>query len=128
MEELAELIAALERTDGPDRELDGAIWEAMGFVDEAHCRSWCRMDGRTDLTRGDYIAAWAPEFTASLDAALPLVPNGYWSIDSENGKCSATVILNGEDVVRAIARSAGRFATPAIALCIAALRARSTQP
>lgn len=89
MSDLSTLIARLERATGPDRELDVLIFKSRpDLVDERHCVSWCRMEGRTDLTRDDFIAAWAPEYTASLDAALTLVPKGWalYRIDQYNDR------------------------------------------
>jgi hypothetical protein len=76
---LLALASRCEAASGPDRELrelDAAIWDACGLVDEGHCKSWCSMNGRTDLTRAMYILAWAPRYCWSLDAALSLVPEG----------------------------------------------------
>ena len=73
----AEMTALAERVmglSGADREVDAAIWDALGLVPEARCRWWCKMDGRTDLTRPMFMKAWSPAFTASLDAAMSLVP------------------------------------------------------
>lgn len=62
------------------------------------------------------------DWTRSLDAALSLVPEGLdWAVDVLNGKPGATVFLQ---------RSTESFqcleaATPALALCAAALRARA---
>lgn len=65
----------IERVEAGEtgRELDAEVAEAAGLVDEAHCRQWCAMDGRTDLTRARFISAWAPFFTTSIDdqSALP---------------------------------------------------------
>ena len=77
--EISDLIVRLQAATGPDRVLDAEIFRAIGLTaeQERHCKQWCRMDGRTDLTREHYIAAWAPEFTRSLDAALTLIPEGW---------------------------------------------------
>ena len=93
----ADLIAALEKAEGPSRELDAEIRKHVP---------------------GDYL----PAFTASLDAALTLVPDRraweikstYWSADKRPAAC----VVRPDGV-----RRYGLGATPAIALCIAALRA-----
>lgn len=78
-----------------------------------------------DLEIAEVIAptelAWQPPFTASLDAALMLVPEGWTGI---------VPITGGDDAwlwqERALAGTGHRCraATPALALCAAALRAR----
>ncbi len=115
----ADLIAALEKAEGPSRELDAQIHTQCGVIDEGHCNSWCRMDGRTDLTRDHFIAAWAPCYTASLDAALSLVPEGdrevIVAMRSNRKPCAEISSFPGY--------VSAHGATPAIALVIAALRA-----
>lgn len=62
MTDLMELASRVEAGEGPDRELDKAIATALGY--------------------GRWYAAWHPSwgYTASLDAAMTLVPEG-WAID-----------------------------------------------
>lgn len=94
------LIEALERAEGPSRELDRAIWYAL-----------------QDEMTGD--PSKSPAFTASIDAALTLVPEGFsWAVGSDGG---ASVFGPGGHMFKGLA------ATPAIALVIAALRAKGTQ-
>jgi hypothetical protein len=66
------LLARVEAASGEDRALNADLWEAFGLVPEHHCHAWCGQNGRTDLTRGDFVLAWAPSYTGSLDAALSL--------------------------------------------------------
>lgn len=94
----SELIAALEKATGPSRDLDEQIADAF-------------------LPSG-----WlAPRFTASIDAALTLVPdNAFWSLSvpkqpDMSGKRYWASLHAG--------KPGARGATPAIALCIAALKA-----
>lgn len=95
-----DLIARLEAATGPSFALDCEINKAVGS------------------------AAWPPRaYTASIDAALTLVPDDHdWSLHCDNGQAIAGC---------APADPAGcswadsRAATPALALCIAALRARA---
>ena len=131
MTNLTELADRVEALEGPCREADAVIWDALGLVHESHCRSWCRMDGRTDVTRAMFLAAWSPEYTASLDAAMTLVPEGLnWQVGTQGNKGEAAWSL-----VEALTYNPDTFngisiyvdaATPAIALCAAALRARET--
>lgn len=92
-----ELIAALEKADRPSFKLDNVI-DLMAFD-----HGW-RVErfGTPDIT---------PRYTASIDAALTLVPEG----------CGFVLMGCAAKVGREIAKGA----TPAIALCIAALRARA---
>ena len=99
--DLADLIARLERAEGPDCELDCAIY-AFVFVAQDN----------------------PPPYTGSVDAALTLVPEGVeevrLQINKEVGCSNATMdpdTFVGETVV-------GTANHPALALCIAALRAR----
>lgn len=71
---------------------------------------------------GDYIAGrfTAPNYSTSIDAALTLVPKGHdkWAISGRN---AAVVQSSNKEVTHADWTYA---ATPALALCAAALKAR----
>ncbi len=109
------LIERLERATGPDRDLDIAIGEAVGAADHgwpAYHRPF---------------KDWAKHYTASIDAALTLVPEGFrWKLGySKNVPCVASVV----DYRIQMAPNVGSFdaecdSNHAIALCVAALRAR----
>jgi hypothetical protein len=131
---IADLIARLEKAEGPSRELDAEIFAHIGLTElqESHCRSWCRMAGRTDLTRERYIDAWAPAYTASIDAALTLVPDGMWWLIGA-GRIRQREPLYGAQIMRHdpdppytsdVIAEGEHDAGAAVALCIAALRAR----
>jgi hypothetical protein len=128
MSEISALIEKLEAAKVGSRELDADIFRIIGLTEaqERHCREWCRMDGRTDLTRDRYIAAWAASFTTSLDAALTLVPEArQWTLESTPRETAATVYLDWER--DPYDKYSAFNATPALALSIAALKARSAQ-
>jgi hypothetical protein len=100
---MSELIARLEAATGPDRGLDAAIHDVVSDAELTSCL--------------------LPAYTASLDAAVALVPDGFhWAI-------RATPIEDGPPLIEASVDWAPHpsetGATPALALCIAALRARS---
>lgn len=108
---MTDLITRLQAAEGPSRELDTEICEAIGFV----------------LGQLGH----APPFTTSIDAALTLVPEGWhWAIYTEKGICGgkgARVNVGGpERTRRGWSKDLHEVyaATPALALCIAALRAR----
>lgn len=125
----AELIEKLERADGPSRELDAEIAQTLSLP-------W------------DYAADWGPRgrdiqvahrYTASIDAALTLVPEGWriagfveyghgmkWKgriycalVPSDLSHLPRTYAAHSAAAVRC-----DHAATPAIALCIAALKAK----
>lgn len=107
-----DLIATLEQATGPDWHLDSAI---------------ARLDQiREEI--GDCADNEVPPYTTSLDTALTLVPEGCeWRIESHerphpDGLPRAYIKRFG-----ALGKSAriGRAPTPALALCIAALKVRS---
>lgn len=120
-----ELIAALEKATGPDRELDadivrvafnaGVTWRSTQYTMEVfpavHWEAPHPYAGMSEPV---------PAYTASIDAALALVPDGHQSVIWTAGGADvfpATPGLHAYDTTYA--------ATPAIALCIAALRARA---
>lgn len=116
----ADLIAKLEVAEGPSRELDQEIAKAAGLKP-----SW-RDDGEArfyspGMSNGP--AKIAPPFTSSLDAALTLVPDGL-RIYMERKPTDppqpwfVTVRPHAQDGWDAVSDY------PALALCIAALRAR----
>jgi hypothetical protein len=93
---LLSLAERCEQAAGPDRELDVAIARFLVLT------------RAEDIARSRY--GWS-YFTASLDAAVMLVPDG----------CGWMVMKN----VAKVGRWPKRGATPALALCAAALRARA---
>ena len=103
-ETLLALAERCEKATGGDRELDEEIGAAIGkpshFTDDE--------GSRFRITR---------RYTASLDAAMSLVPEGDLHLEIKRGKVWAFV---GSPIRAATA------ATPALALCAAALRARAT--
>ena len=122
----------VEAATGADRELDARVAVATGWTDSAGKQwgvtapHWYNQDRRciTELV-WSYAGqgAYLPAFTASIDAALTLVPEGWQ-------------MIYGQDVpersFRRLSLNKGGFspyfqglaATPALALCAAALRAR----
>lgn len=113
-----DLIARLENATGPDRSIDDAIFEL------AHGRK----RGRSTFEQYE-PSERLPEYTGSIDAALTLVPEGYTWIAGDGG------IMAGEpNDLRYGAivftepgpeQEAASGSNPAIALCIAALKART---
>lgn len=105
---LSELIAALEAADGPGLDLDEAI--------------------KTGLSReGVWVPLGLPPYTVSLDAALTLVPEGCGFTLNVNRDTSEAEVFGEETGTSpwVIVHPARR--TPALALCIAALKAREAK-
>lgn len=126
-----ELIARLEAASGPERELDAAIVAELNnatvrrypptddFGPRDRWQFWSR-DGAHFL--GSEGKFKVPAYTASLDAALSLVPEGWafqllYEPDATKGQ-QALVWPPGKSMPLSSAP------TPALALCIASLRAR----
>lgn len=134
--ELLALAARVEAAEGADRELDAEIsvavhggeivWKTSTGTMEAYPTRRYASTGHV----GGIGAAPVPAFTASLDAAASLVPEGHeWRVETLNmrdGRGGAIVCRPG---------SAERFpgvtmhcaATPALALTAAALRAMAEE-
>jgi len=118
------LLALAERCEqaaGPDRKLDGAVWcAAVGY-------SFVKWDGAGVVWRGadgsihHCPADRVPRYTASLDAAVRLVPEGCGYDFGKNllGYAWGGITMPDHNEVETSA------ATPALSLCAAALRARA---
>lgn len=119
MADHADLIRRLEEATGPSKELDREIALAS-YPNEAGI--WIDCD-----------------YTASLDAAVALVPEGWtWTVTSKKGRAIAHMCADYDDDDAPVIwsrrplgrrptqaeREACYVATPALALVIAALKAR----
>lgn len=119
MTDVKELIERLECATSPDRELDEAIAAAIvGATPQKQA------GGRTSYYRGNMGVSIHPIhlYTASIDAALTLVPRGvYWRIGTANGLATCFV----SEVAGHRVTSQRSINNPAIALTIASLKARA---
>lgn len=120
------LIERLERATGASRELDAEIFIAVtpgvaeaGRIDRSGgCVGWWPKDGPYQSAQD------SPRYTASLDAALTLVPEGaQWSLEADTAWVR---VLKAGDV----GEFQGGFnqrdgKCTALAICIASLKARS---
>jgi hypothetical protein len=139
-EGLLALAERCEKATGPDRELDGQIDRLLntrpsnGDYDEHENAIWSVKDTSGLLIRWSGFACdsfCASAYTASLDAAVSLVPSKpfpglrpgewWWSVDSLG--CDAHVAYENHD--SGVPEYSGSATTPALALCAAALRARA---
>lgn len=132
-----ELIAALEKAVGASRELDRDIALTLDMYPETIREDLgCYLDDPAMTCGGGEV--WAPPaFTSSIDAALTLVPDG-WRVQVLSEWDNPTLRSRGP--WQAILCEAGQgdgmngkprcdhAPNPAIALCIAALKARGETP
>lgn len=124
----AEVIETLESAPGGSMGLSRVIAKAVGWINRGNSRKgeWFApedtRDGKPllDSLRGTDVHREPPDFSRSIDAALTLVPEGCaWEMANRiNFQCDATVY--GQDIFAGVEG----MATPAIALCIAALKAQ----
>lgn len=100
-----ELIKRLEVATGPDRALEIDIWRQFS----------------PNAKEGFEPLPWLACYTSSIDAALQLVPEGFeWELQRQDDIAFAKL---GDPLLYL----EGEAKTPAIALCIAALKSRSHQ-
>jgi hypothetical protein len=121
MSDLAGLIERLEKATRPDRELDCAIFVATAESPFVSYYPDCVL-----ATLGGFSARLEisdiEKFTSSIDAALTLVPEGQeWQLGSAHLVSTYWAEVIASDCYKA------KGTTPAIALCIAALKARATE-
>lgn len=145
-QDMGDLIARIERADGPSRELDAEIYhDVLGFCRHSRkeynaCQDDtgfdcldCGADSWGNKSKHPYplgqgLYDKAPAYTASIDAAMSLVPE-EWKLRQINFSAPCADCrkwtLNlfggsvGQDTFHAEAH------TPALALCAAALRAQT---
>jgi hypothetical protein len=121
-----ELIAKLEAATKGSRELDLDLW----WECKAN-RGSSNSPMPEDYRRSNLKMNDAPRYTTSLDAAMTLVPEG-WSIGLGDLRSYNPIIwrahLRDHNNPSASTRDwkEGHAPTPALALCIAALKARNT--
>lgn len=154
------LIKRVKEATGPDRELDAEIaafvqheppgFDRAVFLPSVEIRFVAREDGEVFIyaempndDRQEYLRVsrryFAPHYTASLDAALSLVPE-HGATLNDDGMCAWRIVGNWPyEAPEAFSFSAsvvmakngleagtfeGRSRTPALALVLASLRAR----
>lgn len=120
---MSDLIERLEAATGPCRELDAAILtQVMGYRDVYGDGTVFDRGNDGYWYVGEHSAPQLPAPTASIDAALTLVPEGCdWKVDTWKGKPAAMVRVGTRHYQSGYADNP---ATPALAICIAALRAK----
>ena len=129
-EELIALASRVESLTGPDRDVDGAIARALGWADRSGY--WWSPE-KLVAARKSKRSIWSqgapdllPHFTASLDAAMTLVPEGMrqrWII-TEDGRAGIQLCWPVDGWPNEMQPL---VATPALALAAATLRAQADQ-
>lgn len=131
MTDILELAANVEALDGPDREVDALIW---AFIDPQEHDRRCSFSGmkyaghvHTKAEKTAHIKRLAeynaPAFTASLDAAMMLVPEGrQLSMETYDSNGIYPAHVRASAWVQGAKRCFA--ANPALALVAAALRAK----
>ena len=137
--ELLALAERAEKATGPDRELDAAIavavrWRWEGWEEGDLCIESRPLAFVIEAVHNRRSSIWAnvPTYTASVDAALMLVPEG-WAIErltmwpGKGSSCNLFGTHEGPNGERWHNRSDGRVeseaATPALALIASICRA-----
>lgn len=119
------LLERLAQATGPDRNLDYEIARAIGL--EAERGEYTPNHWPDEWACRLVPPAWAslPQYTGSVDAAATLVdPERWWLVNTGARQQSARAMV---DVGRAWESYEGHGANPAIALTIAALKARGIE-
>lgn len=115
---LMALAERCEKASGPDRDLDRQIDHVRWPVPQPAYHLELSLRDKWNV----------PHFTASIDAALTLVPDGWkWSLHSADhaGPPCAYCVPNMGRLPWPVWVDDVYAATPALALCAAALRARA---
>ena len=125
---LLALAARCEAATGPDRELDADIMLAIGIEDAISGMTAAQARAKYPDAVATFCRVFdVPPLTASLDAAVSLVPAGWdWEAHSfglvrvSPGVKHPLYCKRGQPTTKQTT-----CATPALALCAAALRARA---
>ena len=128
-EKLNELAARCEASDGPDRDLDWMVADAIGHqAFERKVAIW------PPFMPGSKLDKTVPYYTASLEAAMTLVPEGWnWMAGNRDQPVARAYVNNGQLHYAGYGTrrnpkhlwSEVVAATPALALTAAALKARA---
>ena len=129
---MLELAERCEKATGPEKQVDweypldadifetvkGPLWDKLYHQGALPC-------GAPDETCREYARQRAPRYTASIDAAMTLVPEGWVESYQRrfDGRTTATCYRGGSGTL-----VDAEAATSALALCAAALRARAHLP
>lgn len=127
---LLELAECCEKATGPDRELDVAIFQAIGapvpfqFANKLIALEFNDIENAYFARVSDdmQVRYSPPAYTASPDAAMTLVPED-WSVQVTHRSDGKGFVEAWHPAFVSMVET-GMCASPALALCAAALRAR----
>lgn len=138
MNDLKALLERVEKAEGPDRELDAAIYNAL-YTDNYRPHAFHSFEQKFHavhryhdgwLVGKDNSDEWAenlPKFTASIDAAVALVekmlPGWAWGVHVNPRAVGGFLAHVTERSPIRPMPNIGAAPTPALALCAALLRA-----
>ena len=131
-ETLLALAARVEQAQGPDREIELAIFRLLnpqyaGPEWKPYAGGLRHVNDGSDARTPPDPRTAAPRWTASLDAALTLVPEGWrWAVHGGPWTRGPHATLLAPTYVSKSDQTADA-ATPALALIAAALRARAEE-
>lgn len=150
MDRLIELAERCEKASGADAEFDMLIWCTLNEIEARYPTEFPNGSGRIEGFKGDQwdgLLGWVdpgkvqrnftpcggedayPKYTASLDAAMSLVPEGC-AVDFRrfaNGKARAVVWRTVTHPEPPFEHPCERAASAALAITAASLRARATK-
>lgn len=134
MSEELRLAELCERAEGPDRKLGREVLLACGWTKSQRGHflgplyQWHAPSPSRTTFDDDHFARYDP--TSSLDAAMTLVPEGWVLsfLSLNNARTTWTAMCWVTDAWTELGEGApsGEAATPALALCAAALKARAS--
>jgi hypothetical protein len=128
---LVELAERVEAATGPDRKIDAAICREIDLplcvepdcLPDVMLKILDRIEGGSEPEWDDDPDC--PFYTHSLDAAMTLVPEGfYWSVDARSFAMLSMRLGEGKPYFSPL-NGGPTAATPALALTAACLRARA---
>ena len=134
-----DLIARLEAATGPCRGLDADIELASGNWTAHRYEAWSRYQECGEACNPPIAVPCPPNrYTASIDAALTLVPEGWafrlkqttrydqtcWTGDGQQPAWTVSLMPDDNKADNFMFYEHGGAATPALAIVIAALKAR----
>ncbi len=123
-----DLIARLEAATEGSEELDIAIWDQIESWPAGHHPDWRIAPNGREI----HATMFAPGYTTSIDGALTLIPEGWaWFVEWIGTPFTEGAARLWIPSQRTRGLETEQFQTeaktPALALCIAALRARQAQ-
>lgn len=130
-EQLLSLAERVEASAGPDREVDYAIWQiadpttsGQAFWNQRCCVNRDFTDEKKDAIAHARAIISTPPYTASLDAAMTLVPEGCdWTLIADGWAQVQHDVQPPAPTFEARVGCAPRAIAPALALTAACLRA-----